>query len=74
MVVSPFNGVVIGMTTLPAVSPGEAVCHIGKLAPGAPRIEKLRMQLSIDSLHDRVVAGLATNVMVVDGPETNSVN
>ena len=29
VLVSPINGIVLGMTTLPAVKPGEPVCHIG---------------------------------------------
>ena len=35
VLVAPFDAVVIGMTTLPAVSPGEPVCHVGKLATGS---------------------------------------
>ncbi len=32
---APFDGVVVGMTTLPAVSPGEAVCNIGEVRQAA---------------------------------------
>lgn len=32
--VAPFTGIVLGMTTLPAVSPGEAVCHLGEVSTG----------------------------------------
>ena len=28
--IAPFAGIVLGMTTLPAISPGEAVCNIGQ--------------------------------------------
>ena len=35
--VAPFDAVVIGMTTLPAISPGEPVCNLGKL-PRAPSL------------------------------------
>ena len=31
---SPFNAVVIGMTSLPAISPGEPICNLGKLPRG----------------------------------------
>ncbi len=69
LLVAPFDGVVIGMTTLPAVSPGESVCHLGQLPEGTRprRIEKHR-EIE-DSLEGRVVGDLATNVMVVDREE-----
>ena len=31
---APFDGIVIGMATLPAISPGEAVCNLGRLPVG----------------------------------------
>lgn len=66
---APFDAVVIGMTTLPAVSPGESVCHLGKLPEGTrpKRINKHRQEE--DSLEGRVVDDLATNVMVVEREE-----
>jgi predicted deacylase len=60
---APFNAVVLGMTTLPAVSPGEPVCHLGKLpdsAEGAPT------DWSADDLRARTLDDLATNVLVVN--------
>jgi predicted deacylase len=37
---APFDAVVIGMTSLPAVSPGEPVCNLGKLPKGSkPSVE-----------------------------------
>ncbi|MEX2287648.1 MAG: succinylglutamate desuccinylase/aspartoacylase family protein [Planctomycetaceae bacterium] len=68
VLVAPFNAVVIGMTTVPAASPGEPVCHIGKLAEGTKRIERLRVQLSCDRLRERVVDDLAKNVLVFERP------
>lgn len=66
---APFDAVVIGMTTLPAVSPGESVCHLGKLPEGTrpKRIAKHRAEE--DSLEGRIVDDLATNVMVVEREE-----
>ncbi|MCO6045161.1 succinylglutamate desuccinylase/aspartoacylase family protein [Aeoliella sp. ICT_H6.2] len=63
---APFDAVVIGMTTLPAVSPGESVCHLGQLPKGtrAKRIAKHRA--AEDSLEGRLVEELGTNVMVVE--------
>jgi predicted deacylase len=63
---SPFNGVVIGMTTLPAVSPGEAVFHIGEITDDFERALQLRVVLSQQTLHERVRDDLASNVLVVE--------
>ena len=66
LLTSPFDGIVIGMTTLPAVSPGEPVCHIGQLPrktrPGALR----HLRRKDDAFEERVLDELASNVMVVD--------
>ena len=64
--VAPFNGIILGMVTLPAVSPGEPVCHIGKLPKGI-RPEALRKQRRLDDgFEESVLDELATNVMVVE--------
>jgi predicted deacylase len=34
VMVAPFDAAVLGMTTLPAVRPGEPVCHLGRLEKG----------------------------------------
>ena len=68
---SPFDGIVLGMTTLPAVSPGEPVCHIGKLPRSSKVAELQQARAGSDSLEGRIVDGLATNVMVVDRVETS---
>ncbi|MCA9076608.1 MAG: succinylglutamate desuccinylase/aspartoacylase family protein [Planctomycetaceae bacterium] len=66
MLRAPFDGVVVGMTTLPAVSPGEPVCHLGKL-PADTKAETLRRLRTEESgLEGRVVEDLASNVMVVE--------
>ncbi len=63
---SPFDGVVLGMTTLPAVSPGEPVCHIGKLMKRTKRAFESELGDTADSLHQRVLEDLAANVTVVE--------
>lgn len=63
---SPFNAVVIGMTTLPATNPGEPVCHLGKLPAGAKPSRLRRLRSEEDGLEGRVVDDLASNVMVVE--------
>jgi predicted deacylase len=66
---APFDAVVIGMTSLPAISPGEPLCNLGKLPRGF-RAADLRIQRSDeDSLEHRVSEDLASNVMVVDPAE-----
>ncbi len=66
---SPFSAVVIGMTTLPAVSPGEPVCHLGRLPKGTRPGELRRLRRLESGLEERVVDDLATNVYVVDPNE-----
>ena len=66
MLHSPFNAVVIGMTTLPAVSPGEPVCHLGKLPKGTKPSAFRRSRSEEDGLEERLSEELASNVMVVD--------
>jgi len=63
---APFDAIVIGITTLPAVSTGEPVCHLARLPKGARRIEQIRRRLDEDSLHERLIDDLATNVWVVE--------
>lgn len=66
VLVAPFNGVILGMTTLPAVSPGEPVCHIGKITKRTMHeIERNRDQLE-GGLSERLLDDLAANVTVVD--------
>jgi hypothetical protein len=66
---APFDAVVIGMTSLPAISPGEPLCNLGKLPKGF-RAADLRIQRSDeDSLEHRVSEDLASSVLVVDPTE-----
>lgn len=67
---SPFNAVVIGMTTLPAVSPGEPVCNLGKLPRRLKPEDLRRMRTEEAGLESRLTDHLATNVMVVDHEKT----
>ncbi len=66
---APFDGVVLGMTTLPTVGPGEPVCNLGHLTRGRRKIEKIIESLPEGHLHDRVVGDLASNVLVVERGE-----
>jgi predicted deacylase len=66
MLEAPFDGVVLGMTTLPAISPGEPICNLGKLPKGM-RPEELRRKRSRENgLEERLTDDLASNILVVD--------
>jgi len=57
------------MTTLPAVSPGEPVCHIGRMVSRTRAVFERQAAVSDGDLHDRVLEDLAANVTVVEPPE-----
>lgn len=69
VVTAPFDSVVIGMTTLPAVSPGEPVCHLGKLPKGMRPTKLTKMRTAEGGLEGRVVDELASNVLVTEREE-----
>lgn len=66
VVTAPFDGVVIGMTTLPAVSPGEPIFHIGKLPKSMKRARFSRLRSADEGLPDRLVGDLSSNVHVIE--------
>jgi predicted deacylase len=63
---APFPAIVIGLSTLPAVSPGEPVCHLAKLPESQPDEVTQRGSLPTERLYQRAQDQLATNVMVVE--------
>ncbi|GIW97774.1 MAG: succinate dehydrogenase [Pirellulaceae bacterium] len=63
---APFSGVIIGMTTLPAISPGEPVCNVGKLPRGIKPATLRRHRHQDPQVEQRVVQDLASNVVVVE--------
>lgn len=66
---APFDAVVIGMTTLPATSPGEPVCNLGKLPKGTQPAEFRQLRSDEDGLEERITEELASNVLVVEPNE-----
>ncbi len=66
VITAPFGGVVIGMTTLPAVMPGDPVIHLGQIVGGYRRIMKIVNAASSKTLHERLRTDLQTNVVVVE--------
>lgn len=63
---SPVEGVVLGMTTLPTVKPGEPVCHIAIPDMPIAAIREAVAARSATSLHGRIQNDLATNLRVTD--------
>ena len=63
---SPFDGVILGMTTIPTVTPGDPVCHIALPTDGIAPIRTALGKASDRSLHERVREDLATNISVTE--------
>lgn len=63
---SPFAGVVIGMTTIPSVAPGQPVCHIGRMPTRGAREELRENRRGDETLESRTVDDLSSNVRVVE--------
>jgi len=66
---APFNGVVMGMTSLPSISPGEPVCNLGKLPKKYSPAKLAQLRLREDGLEQQVLDDLGTNVLVKEPPE-----
>lgn len=69
IIYSPFDAVIIGMTTLPAISPGEPICNLGALPKKfkTTRLRKLRKEE--DGLETRMSEDLASNILLTKSPE-----
>ncbi len=63
---APFDAVVIGMTSLPAISPGEPLCNLGRLPKGFRPADLRKLRSQEDGLEQRVSEDLASSVLVVD--------
>lgn len=66
VLISPVDGVVLGMTTLPTVKPGEPVCHIALPDTPVASIRAAVASRSSTSLHGRIQTDLATSLHVTD--------
>ncbi len=63
---APFDGVVIGMTSLPATGPGEALCHLGKLPDGYDPGDLRRRRFEAEGLGQQVSNELGTSMLLFD--------
>jgi predicted deacylase len=63
---SPSYGIILGMTTMPAVKPGEPICHIATLTP--KQLQRYRSKLAAAKAdpHAQVHSDLATSMDVVE--------
>lgn len=59
---SPVDGIVLGMTTLPAVKPGEPIIHIAIPGKSIESLEKAVDRIEPDHLHGRVRSDMASNI------------
>ena len=65
-VVSKASGVVIGMTMLPTVTPGDPVCHVAIASDGVDQLREDARPNDDPRLLDEVREQLATNLVVSD--------
>jgi len=66
---APFNGVVMGMTSLPSISPGEPICNLGKLPRKYSPDKLTKLRSKEDGLEQQVLEELGSSVLVTDPPE-----
>lgn len=67
VILSPRDAIVLGMTTLPSVAPGDPICHLAYPRKGVlKKVEKAVGKLKVDSLHNRVREDLASSMRVTE--------
>ncbi|MEZ6089649.1 MAG: succinylglutamate desuccinylase/aspartoacylase family protein [Pirellulaceae bacterium] len=70
MLESPSDAVVIGMTTLPAVTPGQPVCHLGMLPDGMDPAALRQHRRREQGLESKLVDDLASNITITEPSQT----
>ena len=63
---SPVSGIILGLTTMPAVKPGEPVCHIAIPDDRFGTLRKNLAELPGRRLHLRASRDLATSIAITD--------
>lgn len=70
VILAPKKGVVLGMTTLPSVAPGDPICHLAYARLDVfKKVQQAVGKLSVHSLHERVRDDLARNVLITDSED-----
>ena len=64
---APMDSIILGMTTMPGVKPGEPVCHLA-MPTGSIKSLRLRLEDAEDGPHHRAQSDLATSFLVSDHP------
>ena len=67
--VSSADGIVLGLTTMPAIKPGEPVCNIAIVNRKFKSIREAIENMGPRSLHQRVRSDLATNISSLESSE-----
>lgn len=67
VLLSPTDGIIMGMVTMPAVKPGEPICNIAQLTAKQVKRYREKLQKSKSDPHAQAQIDLATNVDVVPG-------
>ncbi|MFG0247754.1 MAG: succinylglutamate desuccinylase/aspartoacylase family protein [Phycisphaeraceae bacterium JB051] len=62
VLVSPVEGIILGMTTLPAIKPGEPVCHVAIPTKSMTQIRKILKASSRTGLYHRVRKDMASSI------------
>lgn len=62
VLVSPVEGIILGMTTLPAIKPGEPVCHIAIPTKSMAQIRRILKTTSRTGLYHRVRKDMASSI------------
>ena len=65
---APYDSVVIGMTTLPSISPGDPICNLGRLPKSIKPSSLRKLRHQEQGLEGQVVHELSSNLLVVDPP------
>jgi len=67
VITAPRDGIVLGMTTMPSVAPGDPVCHLAFPKLGVlRRVGEVIESMSDDSLHERLKHDLSRGILVSD--------
>ncbi len=69
IICSPADGIVLGLTTMPAIKPGEPICHLAPISKKMKSIRRAIEGLSPKHLHQQVRDDLATNITNVEPTE-----
>lgn len=66
VLLSPSSGIIMGMTTMPAVKPGEPICNIASLTSKQMKVYRSKLENAKSNQHAQAQNDLATSMDVVD--------